>query len=600
MVFLFLIVIILPILVMSYSSYLSSQKLLVEKYADLLQEIARQANSSVDEYLNEAEKISMLASYGVNSYVSYSEQDNYPIQNYLRDSNKVHENQVHRLLMNYIMMKDRAFSVYIYNLNGGRDLYISSNKPINYTYSALKEPWFEAFLQSPDAAGYLPTHRDLQIKSERNWAVSSLRKIFDMNNGKLLGVMVISIDLDFIDKVNGRLLESRRTAFTILDEHRNIVYNSDYGTLGKPFADVFPVRLDRIDGTSGEAVLRSGNTDYIVALMPFEHRNWTTILHMPLGELSAEGDILRRNLIIIAILLILFAVLSSYYVSTRITRPIKILMRSMTSVERGQFEPLPSIRSNDEIGLFANRFTLMSQELKRLVERIYQEEKEKAEAEIQALQAQINPHFLYNTLGSVKWIASMQRSDKIVQMTEALISMLRYTTSKVGTLVTIGDELENIRHYVTIQKVRYYNRIRVEYDVDEGLLDCKILKLTIQPIVENAIFHALPENDDDGSIRIAVYREDGDIVISVADNGIGMDRAAIEALKRGISNGTEAFNGIGVGNVNSRIQKRFGPAYGVRFTSEKGKGTTFYIRIPNIEPGRGRGLEQDDESIDCR
>ncbi|WP_258881419.1 sensor histidine kinase [Paenibacillus sp. sptzw28] len=589
MVLLFLIVIILPIFVMSYSSYLSTQKLLVRKYTDLLQEISRQANFRIDEYLNEVEKISMLASYGINSYVSYSEQDNYPIQNYLRDSNKVNENQAYTLLMNYIMMKDRAFSIYIYNLNGGRDLYISPNKPINYSYNASQEPWFGAFLESPDAASYLQTHRDLQVKSENNWAISSIRKIFDMNNGKLLGVMVISIDLDFIDKVNGRLLDSRRTAFTILDEHRNIVYNSDYGSIGKPLAKVFPARLDEISGKAGGAVLHVGNEDYIVTSMPFEHRNWQTILHMPMDELSVEGDILRRNLIMIAILVTLFAVVSSFYVTTRITRPIKLLMRNMTSVERGKFENLQTIRSNDEIGLLASRFNLMSRELKRLVERIYMEEKQKAEAEIQALQAQINPHFLYNTLGSVKWIASMQRADKIVEMTEALISMLRYATKKVGTLVTVRDELENIMHYITIQKIRYYNRVQVEFDVDEALLDKKILKLTIQPIVENAIFHGTSENEDEGIIGIAIYRDNSDIVISVADNGAGMDEATIETLQKEISNANGSFNGIGISNVNSRIKNHFGSAYGLHFTSETGKGTTFYIRIPGTENPERQG-----------
>jgi two-component system sensor histidine kinase YesM len=413
-----------------------------------------------------------------------------------------------------------------------------------------------------------------------------------MKDGHLLGVMVVSIDIDFIDKVNGRLLESRRSAFTILDEHRNIVYNSDYGTIGKPMAKVLPVDLDQTDENSGGAILRAGGKDYIVTNMPFEHPSWTTILYMPLGELSAEGEILRRNLIIIAFLLILFAVISSFYVSARITRPIKILMRNMISVERGQFENLPTIGSNDEIGLLAKRFNLMSHELKRLVERIYLEEKGKAEAEIQALQAQINPHFLYNTLNSVKWIASMQRSEKIVLMTEALISMLRYSTRKVGSLVTIRDELENIRHYVTIQKIRYYNRIQVDYDVDESLMDCSILKMTIQPIVENAIFHGISENEDEGRINIAIYREESDIVISVADNGTGMDEATIETLNQGISNTNGTFNGLGISNVNSRIKNHFGSAYGIDFASQPGKGTTFYIHIPGANGRRTyRGTE---------
>ncbi len=582
MIVLFLAVIIVPILIMSINSYLSSQRLLEKKYTDLLMDISQQSNIRIEEFLNEMGKISLVSSYGINSYVSATSQENYPIQNYLRESTTLHENQASRLLMNYITMKDRAFSVYIYNLNGGKDLFISSDKPIDYNYSPRGEPWFESFLKSDDVVIDIPTRLDPQTKKKENWAIFNVRKIFDLKDGSLLGVMVVSVDIDFINKVNERLQEGRRSAFTIVDEKGIVIYNSHYEWIGKPFTEMLPLDSNLLGATSGGQIVRAEGKDYILIHNSFEEQSWTTYLYMPLEELSVEGDILKRNLIFIALMLIFFAIISSFYLSNLITRPIKKLMRNMTLVEKGKFDNLPAVQSNDEIGLLAIRFEQMSSELKQLVERIYQEEEQKSEAEIRALQAQINPHFLYNTLNSVKWIASMQRSDKIVDMTEALISMLRYTTSHVGALVTIREEMENIEHYITIQKVRFFNRIHVEYDVDDTLLNDKILKLTVQPIVENAIFHGIAEHEEEGKITIRIYREDRNIIIAVNDNGKGMDEETIEHLKRDVLGAEGNFNGIGISNVHSRIQRIFGLNYGIHFVSEQGKGTTFFVRIPEM------------------
>jgi len=270
-----------------------------------------------------------------------------------------------------------------------------------------------------------------------------------------------------------------------------------------------------------------------------------------------------------------------------ITRPIKGLIKNMALVEKGQFDNLYIVNSNDEVGLLSKRFNIMSLELKGLVDKIYQKEKEKFEAEMNALQAQINPHFLYNTLNSIKWIAAMQKSEKIVQLIESLICMLRYATHKVGDMVTIGEEVENVKNYVTIQQVRYYNKLSVQYDIDENLKRNKIIKFTVQPIVENAVFHGLSTREEGGMIKIEIKRHEEDILITVEDNGVGMDKETIEKVNWNISNFKEKFNNIGISNVNSRLKMQFGEKYGVRFESEAGKGTKFFILIPVIGEGQG-------------
>lgn len=253
----FLSIVLIPIFTMFINSYISSQQLLEKKYTDLLMDISRQSNTRIEEFLNDTEKISLVSSYGINSYVSAISQENYPIQNYLYNSSKSNENQAIQLLMNYITMKDQAYSIYIYNFNGGKDLYISSNKPVDYTYNPSEELWLKDFLASDDITRDIPTHLDLQTKKEDNWVISNIRKIFDMEDGQLLGVMVISIDIDFINKLNDRLQSSSRTAFTIVDEQDTVIFNSNYNLIGKPFREVYPLNLQ-------EQQIDSGNRRFLL------------------------------------------------------------------------------------------------------------------------------------------------------------------------------------------------------------------------------------------------------------------------------------------------------------------------------------------------
>ena len=211
-----------------------------------------------------------------------------------------------------------------------------------------------------------------------------------------------------------------------------------------------------------------------------------------------------------------------------------------------------------------------------------QEEIEKAAAEMRALHDQINPHFLYNTLGSVKWIASMQQADKIVDMTDALISMLRYATRSDGSLVMIAEELNHIGHYATIQNVRYYGSIQMKYEIEEKLLDYVMPKMILQPIVENAFFHGLAEIEEDGIITIRIRPQHNDICIEVSDNGTGMDQSTVCSLMEERQETGSSNRGIGLYNVQRRIQLHFGKPYGIQVKSEIGRGTTFTILLPAI------------------
>ncbi|NUU79256.1 cache domain-containing sensor histidine kinase [Paenibacillus xylanilyticus] len=559
-------VIILPVFVMTINSYYSSERLLAQNYTKLLSDLAKQTNIRIDEFLKEIEKITLLASNGLSNNLSATHEGSFPIQDFLRDGDQQHEVAAYNILMNYIMMKDRVFSIYLYNLNGGQDLFVSPNQPIDPNYKVANELWFKKFMHDKDRTITLTTRMDEQLKN-KILAVSHARKIHDVASGKLLGVIVVSIDIKFIEIVNRNLQEGLRSRFMIVDENDKIVYNVDERLIGTLFRDN----------------VRPPESLNVVVTSPLSQQKWTTYLYMPLDELTADGKILGRNLITLAIVMFLFAAVISIFLSHVITTPIKKLLRNIALVEKGQFEQVEHIRSRDEIGHLSIRFNKMSHELKLLVERMQQEEIEKAKAEMRALHDQIKPHFLYNTLGSVKWIASMQQADKIVDMTDALISMLRYATRSDGMLVTIREEIDNITNYVTIQNVRYYDCIQMRYEIEERLMDYRMPKMILQPLVENAIFHGLAELEEDGIITIRIQSQLDEVVIEVCDNGVGMDHLTMQNLMEEKSGASTGTNGIGLHNVQRRIQLHFGKPYGIQVASKIDEGTIFSILLPAIQ-----------------
>ncbi|WP_127575815.1 sensor histidine kinase [Paenibacillus barengoltzii] len=558
-------VIIVPILAMTVISYFSSQNQLERKYTELLMEVAKQTNIRIDEYFKEIEKISLVTTFGMNN-PDHPTEKIYPIQEFLRNDSEQNKNEVYGMLMNYIMMKDQEISIYVYNLNGGQDLIVGTNQPYNYRYRPTEEEWFQSLQVSTSKMMILDTHIDRQTQNN-TLAISHVRKILDTDSGTLLGFMVVSIDLDVIEIASNRLQESLRKRFTIVDESDNIIYNNDFSLIGQKFSET----------------IRPNRTDHLMVASRFERQRWTTYLYMPKKELSAEGSLLRHNLYLLATLMLIFLAIVSILLSTVITHPLKKLMRNILLVEKGQFDQVQEIRSRDEIGHLSTRFQRMSHELKRLVERIQQEEKDKATAEIRALQSQINPHFLYNTLGSVKWIASMQQANKIVEMTDALIEMLFYAARSEDALVTVRQELDNLRNYMIIQKVRYYNRIRLEIQADEDTLDERIPKLILQPLVENAIFHGLAWKEESGTITINVERSGNDISITIQDNGVGMDDETLHSLTDSLAYAEkEEAQNIGLYNVMRRLKLHYGENHGFELKSKWGEGTTIRMVLPNL------------------
>ena len=254
----------------------------------------------------------------------------------------------------------------------------------------------------------------------------------------------------------------------------------------------------------------------------------------------------------------------------------------MEVISSGNFSPNPDIETNDELGMIGRQINQMSSHVSELMESRIRDEQEKLRLEIKILQAQINPHFLYNTLDSIKWIATMQHNAGIVKVVSALSSLLKNMAKGFNEKVTVRQELDFLDSYVTIEKIRYIELFDVEISVeDPSLYNAEIIKLTLQPLVENSIFSGIEPSGKPGLIQIRVFSEDQVLHIQVRDNGVGMSEENIARMLTDTSRVTKNYmSGIGLPNVDRRIKLVYGDEYGLQIESQVGVYTCVTVSLP--------------------
>ena len=328
------------------------------------------------------------------------------------------------------------------------------------------------------------------------------------------------------------------------------------------------------DGTYSES-------NVIYVLQTVEGSPWRVVGVSYVDELVTSS--LWENfwlLALAAVAILLAALVSSIVISRALSRPLKGLSRAMRQFEKNAdtftYAPVGGAREVQEL---SESFGHMVVKIQHLMETVRREEINLRKTELKALQAQINPHFLYNTLDSIAWMCEQGRNDEAVQMVNALAQLFRISISRGHELIPIRSELRHAESYLKIQKHRYKNQFSYRFDVDESCLDFLCNKITLQPIIENAIYHGINGLVDEGEIVITLRAEGSDVVFTVADNGVGMEEEQIQAILR---KERSDHTGIGIKNVNDRLKIYFGEGYGITIDSEPDVGTTVTIRMPQV------------------
>ncbi|MBD2869810.1 sensor histidine kinase [Paenibacillus arenilitoris] len=396
---------------------------------------------------------------------------------------------------------------------------------------------------------------------------------FQQLNLDYIGTLALRIDMNkvFADFAKGI---NSNDARLIIMKNNEAVY---------PEASEFPIdRLTGLSGREGYKVIQTGGKKYFVTYVASSNTEWTYYTLIPFDSIFERVVKVKNTIIIIFIVLFIAILLVAVGFANGITEPIERLNAKMRRVQLGHFEyadePNGRALAMDEAGQMHRNFRIMVERINDLIHENYIKQLTIRDTEFKALQAQINPHFLYNTLESINWSAKLSNQTHISQMVEALGSLLRTSLNLKEPLIPLSKELEIVNHYVTIQKYRFEERLDFHVNVPDKLLSARIPKLSLQPLVENAINYGLEQMIEACTIQIRAYVMDDMVCISVEDNGPGMEKPFLEQLLSGQVK--PKGSGLGLKNIEDRIKLLYGEAYGLSVESAPNEGTKVILMLP--------------------
>ncbi len=441
-----------------------------------------------------------------------------------------------------------------------------------------EQEWFKAPIKEPANLYFSSPHVENIYKGQHSWVVSLSRGVTVNQNGKKVkGVLLVDMNFSTIDQLCQKVNFGKKGYVYIIDSNYNIVYHPqqqliNVGLKKENLDDVREHVFGRyFDNYNGERRL--------ITIETVNYCRWRIVGIAYMDEIAAIKKDIGNYILYLLVFGVLFVMSISAFASAKISQPIKKLEKSMKMVEQGKFDINIDIKGETEVAQLSKAFKLMVARIKQLMSQIVLEQEAKRISELNALQAQINPHFLYNTLDSVVWMAENGKSDDVITMTVALARLFRISISRGRNIISVRQELEHAKNYLVIQSIRYKNKFKYEIKAQEEALKCSTIKLILQPIIENSIYHGIEYMPDQGFIKISVSIKDGKLLYVISDNGLGMDKQTLDSL---LSGNVKSKNGSGVGvkNVHERIQLYYGKEYGLQIESELEVGTTVYIWLP--------------------
>lgn len=412
--------------------------------------------------------------------------------------------------------------------------------------------------------------------------------------GTQAGYIIIRMDGDYIRNIYKNINIGYGSDIFILDSSGTVVSSrSPDIPEARPYKN--DTLIQELEGNRKNEVFTFNSVldgrQYLIAYKYIDAADWYVISMISFSYLYQESNNIGIYIAVLGIVCFLLVLLMSYMVSKSISKPLNNLVDSMNHIKIGDFTVSIEDGNPDEIGEVTSNFNSMTKELKHLIDEVKSKETLKRIAELKTLQAQINPHFLSNTLNTVRWLANIQKAENISNIVTSLIRLLHGCMGKGSELVSIREEIDYVKNYINIMAYRYYDKFNIHFEIEEEILDYKILKFVLQPIVENSLIHGLEPVDGQGIIAVKGYKSGNELKISVTDNGAGISKDTLESLVQEKPQSKKArLTGIGIWNVEERIKLYFGEQYGITIDSVPNLFTTVEITIPAIEEG---GAEKD-------
>ena len=536
------------------------------------QTITKQINQNIDSYITYMDNIV--------SVISGSEDAQYYL--FRKSSDGGHEK---RLLEQFrIILKGRSD---IKNIglvcDEGNSLFNTGYQTENPDLDLSTQEWYKKAVESRGKSILTSSHVQHVIEGERPWVITMSRGIANLVGSRASkGAVFIDLNYSAISELCDQNSIGDKGYVFIVDQDGNIVYHPQQQQL---YNELQTENIDAVMNAKTDTVtVGKGEHEKIYTISRSEKTGWTVVGCMNVAELLKGSRQAQRVYVVCAAGLIVLALILSRLLARNITYPIQRLRDSMKKVQTGEFPTIDlEVSSENEIGSLTKSFNVMTHRIQELMAQNIHEQEQKRKSELKALQSQINPHFLYNTLDSIIWMAEGKKNEEVVLMTASLARLLRQSISNEDELVSIGQEAEYARSYLTIQKMRYKDKLEFQIDISPAIFGVKIIKLVLQPIIENAIYHGLKYKDSKGFLIVRGYREGEKAVLEVEDNGVGMDEETLSHIfeKHKVNYHS---NGVGVYNVQKRLKLYYGEEYGIVYKSKKNEGTRAVITIP-VETG---------------
>lgn len=404
---------------------------------------------------------------------------------------------------------------------------------------------------------------------------SMIRVVNDMyNTPNKLAIMKININEKELANIYSDEIMGKQGNFFIVDGDNRIISSIDKDRLGQELN--FNLGTDTKMGYFQTVF---DEQDYLVTYYLIDGLNYKLLNLVPLKELLKENTVIPKTMLEVAGISFIVCVLIAFLFSIKVLGPLKNIRLQMKKVENEDFDVQVNFKGNDEIAMLGRSFNKMSAKLKELINQVYITKIKQKEAELSALQTQINPHFLYNTLDTIYWMCRMEKAFETSKLIEALAKLFRLSLNNGRELILLRDEVAHLENYLIIQKKRYGDAINFRFFVEEDLLTSTVVKLILQPLVENAIIHGIEKKEGTGNILVTIKRVSENIIYEIKDDGNGIDVNEINQLLAGIG---DSNRGFGIKNINDRLKLYFGEQYGIQFSSENGEGTTVTVIQPYI------------------
>lgn len=559
----FLILMTVTTIILGIGSYVMSIKILKRKVSNSYLETLTYVGNTVQKELNQVEQVSEFIF--INDKIKeiltkdYENKGEYLMD--LKAIDAVFLNYSIADVFNYIP------ALKIYGDNGteisyGDQVYAVSSKKI-------KEEWNKN--EKNKIKGSIiwnNLHMNTTTKPLKGKYVLSLfRQIKNENYSKNIGLLYLELEPNiFADKFDKMQLDNNANIM-IVDNDENIVYHTNPDYIFRKKYDF--IDIEKIDEGKGEKIIDTDAGKQMVTYYTIPNYDWTIYGITPMKALTNENKKILKFMIPMFGVISIFASFIWYYILTKIIKPISELSETMDSVKEGNTLVEFQYDGEDEIKELSDSFNYMIERVHILFNNLLEEQ-------YKTLMTEINPHFLYNTLNSIRWMAIIQKADNIKEAIDALSRLLLNTINQTERFVTIEEELQNLRDYVYIQKIRYNDRFQIKYYIVKDVLNQKCLRFMLQPFVENAIFHGIDPEKNMLTIEISIYEEVDNIVFVVKDDGVGMTQEKLKEIFEAESDSS----GIGIKNVNNRIKMIYGQSYGVEIKSKEGSYTEVKMELP--------------------